>query len=80
MISKMAEATSFVVADFRRQRLFFLILLVVAVLVAMMLSGLNGPVYRLVEAVFVSLAIVELFLYWRGKRLDVFLALEGDTI
>ncbi|QKT03865.1 hypothetical protein HUS23_08560 [Ectothiorhodospiraceae bacterium 2226] len=75
----MIEA-AMVKADFRRQRLFYLLALVGAALLLLLLVEHPPSLFYALEAVLLLLGTAQLGLYWKGARSDVFLLAQDGLI
>ncbi len=69
-----------VYADFRRQRLFYLVIGVAAMIALMYVLDNESLILYLLEAVFLILAFVQIYLHLRGQRRDIFMRHENGEI
>ena len=69
-----------VYADFRRQRVFYLVIGIAAMIVFVYLLDRQSWTLYPLEAAFLIMAFVQIYLHFRGERRDIFMRQENGYI
>lgn len=69
-----------VYADFRRQRVFYFVIVVAVMIVFVYILDRRSVVFYALEAAFLILAFVQIYLHLRGQRNDIFMQKKNGAI
>jgi len=67
-------------ADFRRQRVFYAVIVVAILIVIVYIVDRESRILYALEALFLSLAFVQIYLYFRGRRRDAFMLIINGQV
>jgi hypothetical protein len=67
-------------ADFRRQRVFYAVIVVAMLIVIVYIVDRESRVLYGLEALFIFLAFVQIYLHFRGRRRDAFMHIMNGRI